>query len=141
MELIQENAMWDKESERDFVEAFWAVLASLYAQEAKAVERGRSRKMEERLGDLNEDIRRSVMRAKTRVLLRGYLSELFAKGGRQPVVIQNRETIWNLIDHPYDWKKARDLALLALVTYQSKEQREKNASLQTLTAEKGGKQT
>ena len=39
MELIQENAMWDKESERDFVEAFWAVLASLYAQEAKAVER------------------------------------------------------------------------------------------------------
>jgi len=141
MELIEEKAMWDKESERYFIEAFWSVLGSLYAQEAKAVERGGSRKIEERFDDLNEDIRRSLMRAKTRVLLRGYLSELFAKGGRQPVIAQNRETIWNLIDHPYDWKKARDLALLALVTYQSKEHREKNASLQTVIAEKGGKQT
>lgn len=141
MELIQENAMWDKESERYFIEAFWAVLASLYAQEAKGVERGGSRKIEERLDDLNEDIRRSLVRAKTRVLLRGYLAELFAKGGRQPAVIQNRDTIWGLINHPYDWKKARDLAMLALVTYQSKEQREKNANLGKLTDEKGGKET
>jgi CRISPR-associated protein Cas8a1/Csx13 len=141
MELIEEKAMWDKESERYFIEAFWSVLGSLYAQEGKAVERGGSRKIEERFDDLNEEIRRSLMRAKTRVLLRGYLSEFFAKGGRQPVVAQNRETIWNLIDHPYDWKKARDLALLALVTYQAKEHREKNASLQRTTAEKGEKQT
>jgi CRISPR-associated protein Cas8a1/Csx13 len=141
MELVEETAMWNKESERYFIEAFWAMLASLYAQEAKAVERGGARKIEERLDDLNEDIRRSLVRAKTRVLLRGYLAELFAKGGRQPAVVQNRETIWGFIDHPYDWKKARDLAMLALVTYQSREQREKNASLDKPTTEKGGKQT
>jgi CRISPR-associated protein Cas8a1/Csx13 len=99
------------------------VLASLYAQEAQAVERGGSRKVEDRLDDLNEDIRRSLMRAKTRVLLRGYLTELFAKGGRQPIVVQNRTAIWNLMNHPYDWKKARDLALLGLATYQSKGKR------------------
>jgi CRISPR-associated protein Cas8a1/Csx13 len=131
MELIQETEMWDDELERRFVEAFWSTLASLYAQEAKAVERGGSRRFEERLDDLNEDIRRSLMRAKTRVLLRGFLAELFAKGSRQPAVVQNRAGIWNLMDHPYDWKKARDLALLALATYQSKDKRERSTTKNT----------
>jgi CRISPR-associated protein Cas8a1/Csx13 len=131
MELIQETEMWDDELERRFVEAFWSTLASLYAKEAKAVERGGSRSFEERLDDLNEDIRRSLMRAKTRVLLRGFLAELFAKGSRQPAVVQNRAGIWNLMDHPYDWKKARDLALLALATYQSKDKRERSTTKNT----------
>jgi CRISPR-associated protein Cas8a1/Csx13 len=128
MELIKESEMWDDDFERNFAEAIWSTLASLYAQEAKAVERGGSRRVEERLDDLNEDIRRSLMRAKTRLLLRGFLAELFAKSGRQPAVVQNRVGIWNLIDHPYDWKKARDLALLALATYQSKDKRERSTS-------------
>ena len=123
MELIDESEMWDNDRERRFVAALWSTLASLYAQEAKAVERGGSRKISDRWDDLVEDIRRSLMRAKTRVLLRGYLAELFAKGGCQPELVQNRATIWSLIDHPYDWKKARDLALLALVTYTSKAKR------------------
>jgi CRISPR-associated protein Cas8a1/Csx13 len=131
MELIQETEMWDDDFERRFVEAFWSTLASLYAQEAKAVERGGSRRFEERLDDLNEDIRRSLMRAKTRVLLRGFLAELFAKSGRQPAVVQNGAGIWNLMDHPYDWKKARDLALLALATYQSKDKRERSTTQNT----------
>jgi CRISPR-associated protein Cas8a1/Csx13 len=138
MELIQEATMWNNETEQHFVEAFWAVLASLYAQEAKAVERGGSRKVEERLDHLDEDIRRMLMRAKTRVLLRGYLAELFAKGGRQPKVVQHRAAIWSLIDHPYEWKKARDLALLALATYQSREKRELGATIETQSTEKGG---
>ena len=140
MELTQENEMWDDEFERRFVEAFWSTLASLYAQEAKATERGGSRKVDDRHEDLNEDIRRSLMRAKTRVLLRGYLAELFAKGGRQPAVVQSRADIWNLIDHPYDWKKARDLALLALVTYQSKAKRERGGAqnIATQNIEEGG---
>jgi CRISPR-associated protein Cas8a1/Csx13 len=131
MELIQETEMWDDDFERRFVEAFWSTLASLYAQEAKAVERGGSRRFEERLDDLNEDIRRSLMRAKTRVLLRGFLAELFAKSGRQPAVVQNRAGIWNLMDHPYDWKKARDLALLALATYESKDKRKRSTTQNT----------
>ncbi|MBI1893415.1 MAG: type I-MYXAN CRISPR-associated Cas8a1/Cmx1 [Candidatus Rokubacteria bacterium] len=137
MELIQEQEMWDTESERYFVEAFWEILASLYAQEAKAVERGGSRKVEDRLDDLNEDIRRSLMRAKTRVLLRGYLAELFAKGGRQPALVQNRAEIWKLMDHPWEWKRARDLALLALATYQSKEKRGQAQAQSSRSSEKG----
>lgn len=138
MELVQEKEMWHGESERQFVNAFWEILASLYAQEVKAVERGGSRKIEERLDDLNEEIRRSLMRAKTRVLLRGYLAELFAKGGRQPTLVQNRSDIWNLMDHPYDWKKARDLSLLALATYQSKEKRQQGQTKSSVVDEKGG---
>lgn len=137
MELVKEREMWDTESERYFVEAFWEILASLYAQEAKAVERGGSRKVEDRLDDLNEDIRRSLMRAKTRVLLRGYLAELFAKGGRQPTLVQNRTEIWKLMDHPWEWKRARDLALLALATYQSKEKREQAQAQSSRSSAKG----
>jgi len=137
MELVKEREMWDTESERYFVEAFWEILASLYAQEAKAVERGGSRKVEDRLDDLNEDIRRSLMRAKTRVLLRGYLAELFAKGGRQPTLVQNRTAIWKLMDHPWEWKRARDLALLALATYQSKEKREQAQAQSSRSSGKG----
>ena len=137
MELVQDTTMWDSETERHFVEAFWAVLASLYAQEARAVERGGSRRVEERLDDLNEDIRRSLMRAKTRVLLRGYLAELFAKGGRQPAVVQHRAPIWHLMNHPYDWKKARDLALLALATYQSREKRAQGPTSEFQSPKKG----
>jgi CRISPR-associated protein Cas8a1/Csx13 len=123
MELIKERDMWDTEEERLFVEAFWETLASLYKQEADAVERGGARKVEERWDDLNDEVKRSLMRAKTRELLRGTLAELFARAGRQSTIREHPATIWNLLNDPYDWKKARDLALLALASYQSEEKR------------------
>ena len=124
MELIQEPEMWDSPSDGLFVEAFWETLAALYKCEAKAAERGGSRKPEERFDDLNEDIRRALTRAKTRTLLREVIADLFAKPVehyRAPTGAQNPAVIWRLIDQ--DWKRARDLALLALVSYQRKETR------------------
>ena len=124
MELIQENDMWESDDERNFVFAFWEALGSLYAQESKAVERGGSRTFDDRFKDRNAKIFRQLTRAKTRDLLRGSLAELFAEAGRQQTLRRHPASIWNLIDHAYNWKRARDLALLALATYQSKEKRE-----------------
>jgi CRISPR-associated protein Cas8a1/Csx13 len=124
MELIQEDEMWDSEEERTLVEVFWDTLRSLYRQEAEAAKRGGSRSVEKRFEHLYEDIYRVLMRSKTRNLLRSTLSELFAKGGRrgrQPSIQQNSATVWNLIDDPHDWKRARDLCLLALATYRKRE--------------------
>ena len=70
MKLIARGSMWDTEAEKVFVEAFWEVLDSLYAQEKGA---HRSRWLptaDKRLEDLNDDIRRQVTQAKTRTLLR-----------------------------------------------------------------------
>jgi CRISPR-associated protein Cas8a1/Csx13 len=136
MRLIQEDDMWDTEAERVFVEAFWQTLDSLYAQEAGAVKRGGSRTVDERFEDLNEDIRRRLMQAKTRSLLRAALLELFAKAGRQKTIQAHPAAIWRLVDHPDHWQKGRDLALLALASHRKKEKRE-SGSDSALTATKG----
>lgn len=124
MRLIEEPELWDDPNERLFLEALWEILASLYKREADAVERGGSRSWPERCEDLNEDIRRSVTRAKTGPLLRECMADLFARPVgkyRSKTVRENPGLIWRLIDR--DWKRGRDLALLALASYQSKEKR------------------
>src|SRR5262249_48787161 len=131
MKLIAEEDMWDTEAEKVFAEAFWETLASLYAQEAEALKRGGSASWGERCDRLNEDIRRKLMQAKTRPLLRSVLSELFARAGRQKTVREHPATIWRLADHPDHWKKGRDLALLALASYQSRSSKETEPPAQT----------
>jgi CRISPR-associated protein Cas8a1/Csx13 len=123
MKLITEDDMWDTEAEKVFVDAFWQALDSLYAQEARATERGGSRSATDRFEDLNDDIRRKLMQAKTRMLLRSALSDLFAKAGRQNSIRNHPAAIWRLIDHPDHWRKGRDLALLALASHRKREER------------------
>jgi CRISPR-associated protein Cas8a1/Csx13 len=124
MRLITEDIMWDSEAEKLFAQAFWEALDSLYAQEAEATERGGSRTVQDRFEHLNEDIRRRLMQAKTRVLLRSGLSELFAKAGRQRTFRTYPAAFWRLIDHPDYWQKGRDLALVALASYRRRAVRE-----------------
>lgn len=124
MKLIDAEAMWDTEAEKVFVQSFWETMESLYAQEAEATERGGSRTKADRFADLNEDIRRKLTQAKTRTLLRSVLTGLFARAGRQKTLRTYPAAVWRMIDSPDQWRKGRDLALLALASYQKKEVRE-----------------
>lgn len=124
MKLIAEDDMWDTEAEKVFVHAFWETLDALYAQEAAATARGGSRTTTDRFEDLNDDIRRRLIQAKTRTLLRAALADLFAKAGRQKSVRAHPAAIWRLIDHAEQWRKGRDLALLALASHRKKENRD-----------------
>lgn len=136
MELIRDKDMWDDLDERLFVEAFWEILAALYKREADAGERGGSRNWQDRCEDLNEDIRRSLARAKTGPLLRETLADLFSrpvKRYRSKAIRSQPATVWRLIDR--DWKRGRDLSLLALASYQSKEKRGSNTSEPSKTIE------
>lgn len=139
MDLIQEDDMWDSPGERLFVEAFWEILGMLYIRERKAVERGGTRKYEQRCEDLNEEVRRTLTRSKTGPLLREAISDLMTRPfetyragaddsppTRSKAVCANPAVIWRLIDR--DWKRGRDLALLALASYQSKEKRAASTS-------------
>ena len=128
MKLIAEDDMWDTEAEKVFVQAFWEAMDSLYAQEVAAKERGGSRTIADRFEDLNDDIRRRLMQAKTRTLLRTVLADMFAKAGRQKMIRAHPAALWRLIDHPDHWRKGRDLALLALASHRKKEDRESVAT-------------
>jgi CRISPR-associated protein Cas8a1/Csx13 len=125
MKLIQDDAMWDTEAEKVFVEAFWETLRALYRREADAAkERGGSRTPSDRMEDLNEKLRRALSQAKTNALLRQLLTEFYArpvKKYRSPTLGKYSATIWRLVDA--DWKKGRDLALLALASYMSEGKR------------------
>jgi CRISPR-associated protein Cas8a1/Csx13 len=125
MKLIQDDAMWDTEAEKVFVEAFWETLRALYRREADAAkERGGSRTAGDRMEDLNEELRRSLSQAKTNALLRQLLTEFYSrpvKKYRSPTLGKYSAMIWRLVDA--DWKKGRDLALLALASYMSEEKR------------------
>ena len=96
----------------------------MYAQEAAATQRGGSRSAEDRFEDLNSDIRRRLTQAKTRPLLRSVLADLFAKAGRQKSICAHPAAVWRLIDHSDQWRKGRDLALLALASHRKREDRE-----------------
>jgi CRISPR-associated protein Cas8a1/Csx13 len=127
MRLIQEDDMWDSEAEKVFVEAFWQTISSLKAQEADAVKRGGSATVEERWERLDGKLYRSLVQAKTRHLLRAALTSWFAKAGRQRTIGAHCPAIWRLIDHPDHWHKGRDLALLALASHRSKEDRDSSS--------------
>lgn len=100
-----------------FVQAFHAAMKSLFAQEAARAEQG-SRSANERFADLVESTRREITRAQTRSLLRATLSRFWSRGGANKAVQEHGAVLWRLIDDPREWRRARDLALLSLVTYQ-----------------------
>jgi CRISPR-associated protein Cas8a1/Csx13 len=124
MRLIVEDDMWDTEAEKVFVQVVWETLDSLYAQEREAKARGGSATYEKRCERLNGEIYRSLIQAKTPILLRSVLSGLFAKAGRQKTIFAHTPAVWRLIDHPDHWQKGRDLSLLAFASYRRRTVRE-----------------
>jgi CRISPR-associated protein Cas8a1/Csx13 len=124
MRLIAEDDMWDTEAEKVFVQVLWETLDSLYAQEREAAQRGGSATYEKRCDRLNGEIYRSLIQAKTPILLRSVLSGLFAKAGRQKTIFAHTPAVWRLIDHRDHWQKGRDLALLAFASYRRRAVRE-----------------
>lgn len=122
MRLVAEDDMWDREAEQVFVHAFWKTMDSLYRQEADAVRRGGAASIEKRWERLEGELYRSLMQAKTRVLLRGALSAWFARAGRLEILAEHTPAIWRLIAE--DWQKGRDLALLAMASHRKRSVRE-----------------
>jgi CRISPR-associated protein Cas8a1/Csx13 len=118
--LSSEAAMWDSDDERIFLRVMHDMLSTLIWKEKEALLRGGTRTLSERVDNLIEKIRRDLENAKTQTLLRDTLSKWLVKGGAHDTIRQNRAKVWGLMNHLHDWQKARDLARLALITYESK---------------------
>lgn len=109
----------DQELDRLFMDAIHEAMKRRFAQEAEHAKRG-SRSVYDRWDDVIESERRRLGRSNTRSTLRTTLAEFFANAGGSATLRENALDIWSFIDAPETWRRARDLALLSLVTYQGK---------------------
>jgi len=108
-----EKASWSDESDKLLVEAVHKALRNRYgALAARAKKKGESAQF----GREFERIRTSLMRAKNAQTLRAELADIFARGNINKTLQENWTKILPLFTGP-DWQRARDLALLALVSY------------------------
>ena len=116
----------DRELDHLFQHAIHEAMARRFAQEAEYAKRG-ARSVQDRWNDFRESSRRRFSRSNTRTTLRTVLAEFFAEAGGSPTLRENAHAIWAFIDSPATWRRARDLALFSLVTYQGKGEPEDEA--------------
>lgn len=109
----------DRELDRLFQNAIHEAMARRFAQEAEYAKRG-TRSVQDRWDDFRESSRRLFSRSNTRSTLRTATVGFFADAGGSPTLRQNAQAIWGFIDSAATWRRARDLALFSLVTYQGK---------------------
>lgn len=107
----------DRELDRLFQHAIHEAMARRFRQEAEYAKRG-ARSVQDRWDDFRESSRRRFSRSNTRSTLRTTIAEFFAEAAGSPTLRENAQAIWTFIDSPASWRRARDLALFSLVTYQ-----------------------
>lgn len=114
--------------DRHFEAAFHTALSRRYKAEAvragsQGAEHGEGnrRGAGERMEHMRETLRRGLMHANTRTLLRHTLAAFFAEAGHNPTLQEHGREVWSFIDGESSWTRARDLALLSIVTYQRRE--------------------
>ncbi|MBF0502355.1 MAG: type I-MYXAN CRISPR-associated Cas8a1/Cmx1, partial [Candidatus Riflebacteria bacterium] len=109
-----EQAAWNQESDRLFVEAVHAALRSMYGQLAQ---RARDHGEEPRFDREFERLRSALMRAKNRQTVRAELADLFARGKLNKSLQKHWTKLLPLFTGP-DWQRAKDLTLLGMASYQ-----------------------
>ena len=147
MSIADEERMWDDPHEKDMLEAFRRAFRRLLDREDKALGRGGSRDLLKRWDNTADKWHRRLLHAKTKLLLSTVVHELLAQAARShrlkngdwepggPAFLlpktsedesdESRRARNNcfqakfrrMMNHPSDWKKVRDLALLALTTF------------------------
>jgi CRISPR-associated protein Cas8a1/Csx13 len=113
--MIQET-QWNQNADKLLVEAVHKALRNRYGKiAAQAKKLGEPARFDREF----ERVRTSLMRAKNRQTMRAELADLFARGGINGVLQENWKLLLPLFTGP-DWQRAKDLALLALASYQGK---------------------
>ncbi|MGD2180936.1 type I-MYXAN CRISPR-associated Cas8a1/Cmx1 [Lusitaniella coriacea] len=113
-QMVKETE-WDTKDEKLFVEACHEAISYTYGQLASyAQKRGEVPNFDRE----TVKIRTSLGRCKNAETFREFISSFFAKAGKIPTLQEHWTELMNMI--LCDWKKSRDLALLALASYKGK---------------------
>ena len=145
--IADEERIWDNPLEKNMLDAFRQAFRRLLDREAKALVRGGSRHLSKRWDNTADKWHRRLLHAKTKLLLSTVIHELLAQAARSHRLkndswvpggpafqvsktsedesdesrrVRNdafQAEFRRMVNHPSDWKKVRDLALLALTTF------------------------
>jgi CRISPR-associated protein Cas8a1/Csx13 len=114
-QMVKE-AKWDTETEKLFVKACHEAIKYTFGQLSR---RAKDRKEIPDFDRETTKIRTRLGRCKNANTFREFISDFFARAGKLPTFQSHWTELMNLILH--DWKKSRDLALLALASYKGKD--------------------
>ena len=147
MAMVDEDRMWDDPREKDMLDAFTRAFRRLLNRESKGLGRGGSRDLPKRWDNTMDQWHRRLLNAKTGLLLSAAVHELLALAARSPALRDGKlvepggpafllptkdgeigedrrlrnhafhAQFRRMLNHPSEWKKVRDLALLALTTF------------------------
>ena len=144
MAIASAQEVWDDPQEKETLDAFRRAFRRLLNREMRGLDRGGSRDLAKRWDNTADRWHRRLLHAKTRLLLSTVVHELLAEAARSPdrrrdtggpafllpkisedESEESRRTrndafqaeFRRMVNHPSEWKKVRDLALLALTTF------------------------
>lgn len=104
--------------ERWFVQVCHEAIKFTYGRiSQKTKERGEKANFDRE----NIKIRTGLTRCKNAESFREFITDFWARAGRIPTLQEHWQDLMDMVMDPKEWKKARDLALLALASYKGKE--------------------
>lgn len=114
-------ADWDIEAHELFIKACHEALSRIYAKlYSQAGEEDFVQIEKEK-----ERIRIGLIRCQSYKAFRHFMASFLTKAGANSVYVNHEKKLTPLVTHPQNWELSRDLALLALVSYKTKQQKEK----------------
>lgn len=116
--MIADDKMWDTDGERLVVQAVHAALRGRYAQIADE-NKTNSAAMRNRFSGEYDRWRLAFSGSKTPDQFRKALCDLFSRAGRNPVLQKQWADVLPML-RTSNWQHARDLALIALCSYQGR---------------------
>jgi CRISPR-associated protein Cas8a1/Csx13 len=116
--MISDEAMWDAAGEATVVRAVHEAMRSRYGRIAEE-NKGNPVAMRNRFGNEYDRWRLAFAGGKTADQFRKALCDLFSRAGSNPVLKQSWQDILPML-RADNWQHARDLALLALCSYQGR---------------------
>ncbi|MFS8878812.1 type I-MYXAN CRISPR-associated Cas8a1/Cmx1 [Synechococcus sp. H55.8] len=118
-EMVMRADMDDRE--RWFVQTCHEAIRFTYGRlYQKAQDRGEQTNFDRE----NVRIRTGLARCKNAESFREFITNFWAKAGIIPTLQEHWDDLMDLVMDPKEWRKARDLALLALASYKGKERQE-----------------
>jgi CRISPR-associated protein Cas8a1/Csx13 len=111
-QMIQ-KAEWDEEREKLFVQACHQAIRYTYGQLSKNTKSGEQPNWEK----VSNRMRSGLGRCKNASSFREFITKFWANAGRIPTLQEHWQDLMDLVMDERQWKKGRDLALLALASY------------------------